>query len=304
MKRVAILNWAGHLNFGDQLFIDGLQSLFKKLEITVFTDAPNKLYPQVDFKQINKHELFVLGGGELINEDRLFIPPTWSNKIKIPKIILGCGVNAKSSAQLSSNVIKELRNFSYIGLRDQSAVDILSNIPEISSKVDLFYDLAYSINIPRIPSEPLPNTAIVIPTDRFSNQADLGILEHNIAETSKSWLKNNLSPFDNAMFLPFGVEDNNDWETCNALSSCAANSTIIPHNMLNTYYVCSLITNASHVFPYRLHGLILSHILGTPYTFYPYHQKLARVHATITTKSPAMIKQTQKDKLEVLLKIV
>jgi exopolysaccharide biosynthesis predicted pyruvyltransferase EpsI len=306
MKKVAILNWAGHGNFGDELIIEGLKQLFKNCEVTVFTDSPNKEYPQVNFKQINKHDLFVLGGGELINEDRLFIPPSWSKKIKIPKIILGCGVNVNTPNQLSSKVVDELKNFSYIGLRDRTAVDILNLIPELRQKTDLFYDLTFSLDMKKynIIKNKSKNTAVVIPTDRVTNQADKGIAQYNLAQTSKDWLKIQLSNFENTMFLPFGVEDNDDHKTCESLSVYAKNPTIIPHKFITPDYVFTLITNAQHVFPYRLHGMILAYILGTPYTYYPYHNKLSRVHNTIIEKTPRSIKQTQKDKIEVVKKFV
>ena len=65
------------------------------------------------------------------------------SKIKIPKIILGCGVNAISPNELSPNVIQDLEQFSYIGLRDNTSLNILKAIPRLKGKVDLFHDLAF-----------------------------------------------------------------------------------------------------------------------------------------------------------------
>jgi exopolysaccharide biosynthesis predicted pyruvyltransferase EpsI len=304
VKNIAVFLWCGHHNFGDDLFIESYKTLFPECNIKIFTDAPNKTYPTLHFRHINEYDLFILGGGELINADRLFIPPSWSKYIKIPKIILGCGVNAETAQQLSPKVVNELKNFAYIGLRDQTAVNILQQIPAIKNHVDLFYDLAYSLNIKKSLKQPLQNTAVVIPTDRVSNKADLGIQNFNLHENSYSWLKTQLEPFDNATFLPFGIEDNNDYETCRLLSSCSRNPTITPHNFIQKEYVFNTIANASHVITYRLHGMILSHILNTPYTFYPYHWKLNRVHETIKNKSPTEIRNEQQIKIKTIVNVL
>ena len=77
------------------------------------------------------------------------------------------------------------------------------------------------------------------------------------------------------------------------LESCA-NSHVIAYPS-NLEKVIKLIVEAKKIYPYRLHGMILSHILGAPYEYYPYHHKLKRVHETIKELNPKTIMQTQQE---------
>jgi polysaccharide pyruvyl transferase WcaK-like protein len=226
MRKLAVLGWYGHGNFGDELILEGLRQLFHDWQITVYANDFTSAYPFMDFKEVNKCDLFVLGGGELINPNNLFLPsrslyrfkyrsvpfrlyshtpfafPPWVHRIKIPKIILGCGVNGNN---VEAKVVRELEQFSFIGLRDNVAVQILKAKPTLTDKVNLFHDLVFAINMTR--------------------------------------------------------------DTCRFLA---------------------------RVFPFKLHGLILSHMAGIPYTFPFYHPKVQRVHDTIKELELDKIQETQR----------
>ena len=117
MPTVAVLCWAGHQNIGDDLILEGLKQLFKGWKVVVFSNDAKGFYPIINFDQVNKCDLFVLGGGELIMKSCLFsqmpnvfdykyhskglsflykhlyLDKLWLYKIKIPKIILGININ-------------------------------------------------------------------------------------------------------------------------------------------------------------------------------------------------------------------
>jgi polysaccharide pyruvyl transferase WcaK-like protein len=165
--KVAVLGWYGHGNFGDELILEGLRILFRDWQIRVYSSDDTGAYPMIEFDAVNKCDLFVLGGGELIGSKHLWMPApcrfkphtklyrlychtpfsrrSWINRINIPKVILGCGVDAEK-AELEANVIRDLEQFDYIGLRDNAAVSILRSFPQLESKTHLFYDLAFAIN--------------------------------------------------------------------------------------------------------------------------------------------------------------
>lgn len=169
MRKLAVLGWAGHGNFGDELILEGLRTLFNDWQVSVYTSDFTSAYPFMEFEEVNKCDLFILGGGELISPNHLFLPsrslyrfkyrsvlyrlyshtpfafPPWVHKITIPKIILGCGVNGD---HVNSEVTHELEQFSYIGLRDNTSVQILKEHPVLADKVHLFHDLAFAINMP------------------------------------------------------------------------------------------------------------------------------------------------------------
>lgn len=301
-NKVAVLGWYGHDNLGDNLILEGLRSLFYGWQVMPMTNEQPSTYLTVDIKQINSCGLFVLGGGELISPDRLFVyNPTiprlirsgmkrarlnitsWIKKVKVPKIILGCGVEAETVGELTKSLIGELEQFEHIGLRDNKSVELLKQIPSLEDKVSLVYDLAYALQFNPKTYINKSKTAIVIPTDR----------QNSITRKSEKWLKKHLHPFKKTVFLPFGTQDNNDQLTCHWLAHHTNNPEIIQHNNLNTNNIADYIANCDKVFSYRLHGMILAHILGKPFKYYPYHRKLDRVYETIKNVSPNKIKQTQ-----------
>lgn len=303
MKKLAVLNWSGHGNFGDDLFIDAYRELFSGWDIRVFSDSPKSVCPLIDFKEVNKCDLFALGGGELINRDRLFIPSEWARKIEVPKIILGCGVNAKKFSQLKINVLHELYNFEFIGLRDYYSIALLNEDHQLRKRVGLFYDLLFSMNTSSIEAKaPDERVAVIIPTDRTSNKSDRGIMQYGVADKSLKWLKQHTCCFDRLVFLAFGKEDNDDYATCLKLSKAISKpSVIISDCGKNKDLMLKVIANATSVYAYRLHGLILAKIFNKPCGFFPYHWKLNRVQDTILGCTPELIKNWQRQSLSTVL---
>jgi polysaccharide pyruvyl transferase WcaK-like protein len=300
-----MLGWYGHGNFGDELMLEGLRQLFKNWQITVMSDNYKSSFPKLNFNVVNECDLFVLGGGNLISSDRLFssdlysfLHSSWVKRIKIPKVILGCGVNAENASQLKPSVIADLQQFSFIGLRDNVSVDILKVIPQLAGKVHLFHDLAFALETGGLTWKPSKNVAVVIPTDRCTSKHDSGIRQFDVAAKSCSWLTEKLKPYSKTVFLPFGQQDNDDLETCNRLASCVKGSVVLQLPLQKTL---NLLSECAAVFPYRLHGLILSFLVGAKYEFYPYHWKLQRVHDTITGCSIEEIRLKQKASFDELI---
>src|SRR3989304_963994 len=68
-------------------------------------------------------DLLVLGGGELICRNRLFLnAESWAERVHVPKIIVGCGVNANF---LESHVWNSLQGFQSLGLRDSASLNFI-----------------------------------------------------------------------------------------------------------------------------------------------------------------------------------
>lgn len=308
MKSLAVLNWAGHGNFGDELFNLAYRELFKGWDIHFFTNSSNAKLPMVDFDFINQNcDLFALGGGELICQGQLFIPPYWTCLIKpeIPKILLGCGVNAAKLSKINFNVIRELESFDFIGLRDLFSVNLLSEYSQFRGKLGLFYDLAFSVDYNQIDSNNGERVAVVVPTDRFTNQYDRGIQQLNLVKKSGKWLKDKVSIYDRVTFLALGSEDNNDFETCKQLSEATKKPcTIISFDGINFKTIFKAVAEATTVYSYRLHGLILAEIFKKPYGLYYYHQKIARVEQSLQGTSPELIKCWQREAVNNVLRSV
>jgi polysaccharide pyruvyl transferase WcaK-like protein len=312
MRKVAVLCWAGHRNFGDELILAGLKQLFKGWQVTPMTNDITGTYPLVDFDEINNCDLMVVGGGELIHANRLFTyypaklkgklfrlyarTPlayrSWVSHIKIPKIILGCGVNVRKASDLNDYVISELEQFNYIGLRDKASVEILQSYPQLKNKTELFHDLGFQAELPKEKSSRNNDLAVVIPTER----TNLNVIEH-----SQKWLKRSLRPYKQVYFLPFGQIDNNDYSTCKQLAYDVRGSVILEPAQLTLANTFDLVSTCQKVFAYRLHGLILAFLAGVKYQYYPYHRKLQRVHETLLGLNPDVIRVGQKQQFDEVL---
>jgi polysaccharide pyruvyl transferase WcaK-like protein len=283
------------------LILEGLRQLFKDWMVVPMNAET------IDFGIVNNCDLFVLGGGELIGATHLFGQNTypwslhWVNKVKVPKVILGCGVNAENAGQIKQSVIRDLERFDFIGLRDEVSVKMLRSFPKLAAKVDLFYDCALAVDTEGFVWRPCEDLAVVVPTDRFSAKHDRGIREFNVLAKSWNWLTEKLALYGKAVFVPFGKEDNDDFQTCRSLSFCAKNSVVLERDAVTLRRVLELFSVCRMVFPYRLHGLVLAYLVGASYEFYPYHWKLQRMHDTLAGCRPEEIREQQRASFDVAL---
>jgi polysaccharide pyruvyl transferase WcaK-like protein len=307
--KVAVLGWYGHGNLGDEAMLDGLHNLFDGWNLQVFSDNSihPSTYPSINFEAVNKCDMFVLGGGELICPDRLFIHnrfhkllrySPWTGKVKVPKAILGCGVNAHSPDMLAGWVIRELEKFDYIGVRDFTSLEILQSFPKLKEKVHYFPDLAFSSSF-KAQSCKREDFAVVVPTDRHST-GDKGVFCRDVAEKSRRWLHRNLKQYKYSVFLAFGKQDNDDYVTCEKLSQRCKGATVQANNL---DVVADYMARCSAVYPYRLHGLIFAFMAGTKCFPYMYHWKVARMQQALKNISLEDVQRLQREEFAQMLKV-
>ena len=276
-KKAAVLGWYGHNSFGDDLILEGIRAQYSDWQIVPMS--------HLNIKEINNCDLLILGGGELIPDwlyirqlprfvrglsKKLFKRCSWVNKIEVPKIVLGCGVDAE---QVTEETVSALEQFNSIGLRDKTSVELLKKHKRLEHKTYLSYDMAFNLK-PTIKQVTVDkDLVVVIPTDR----------NNSIAYKSVDWLINELKSYKKVVFLAFGTEDNNDYRTCELLSKYTKKCVIIRYNQLTLNKVVDIMLWANKIVSYRLHGMLLAHMLGKPYSFYPYHPKLTKNYETLFT---------------------
>jgi len=260
--------------------LEGIQYLCDKhldpCDFTVMNDT------NFSIEQANDSDLFILGGGELINQDRLLLlnRVAWDKNITTRKIIMGCGLNNPDYASLQDHVKRSLRRFQHIGVRDYEAYKLLREDPQLRDKVCLSLDPSLILPAKHsITWKPLEGVAAIIPTDRKSTKYDKGILLTNVIENTKQRLLNQLKQ-DNihlAILLAFGGDDNNDLASCEQLAEYLKphiTTRIVkptsPKEALETLSACS------KAYSYRLHGTILAYSLGIPFVGFGYHSKIKR----------------------------
>lgn len=307
MPKVAVLGYYGYGNFGDdEAVLGGLKQLFMNWDIEVYAATSESRFPVFNYDAVNSCDLFVLGGGNLIWGDRLFfysplvrysfIPAAvhrrfrfgWSKKIRVPKAVLGCGLD---TAKLSFEVLRELYNFDYIGVRDTFSFNALSSYP---FNCGLCYDLALANKIECSPKK-FGDVAVVVPTDRVGLDA---------VSKSGVWLKEQLANFRSAVFVPFGKVDNDDYKTCRCLADICGKDNVVLRGPVSFGKMVTLLSSCGAVVAYRLHSLILAYMVGAKYSFYPYHKKLTYVHETLAEKSLAEIKDKQRGEFRKVLELI
>lgn len=315
MKSVAVFGWFGQGNIGDDLLLLGLKELFNGWNVLPMSNDGHGRYPRLNVDKVNECDLFVLAAGEnSVNADTVFKPEPhmphlaykayahtgfwrkpWLHKIHVPKIALGCGVNVDCREEIGLNVVKDLAEFSYIGLRDSTAFNILNSFGVLQGKLGLFYDLVFALSLNVYSWRGSKDLAVVVPTDR----------EHlGMVEKSRGWLCERLKGYKRCVFLPFGSKDNDDSQTCVSLLSCASKGVVLPHFGLSLMKILRLLCDCQKVFSYRLHGLLLAFLVGAPFEFYPYHRKLQRVYDTVNGVDVEVIRERQKRQFEAALEMV
>jgi polysaccharide pyruvyl transferase WcaK-like protein len=310
LRRIAVLGWYGHGNLGDEAMLEGIKFLSERYlscrDFLVMTTTHASDVPVFDASIVNKCDLLILGGGEMISPRHVWLRHDgWQKAVTVPKIIMGSGVDG---TKLSPRVREALRDFSYIGLRDNDAHRILSEDQYLAARAHLTLDptlvLATKYKLSRC-SE--PGVAAVIPTERrvwprgdmsMVSKARKAIRRYVAASAyverrgvfytsisnSKEALGRELSKDKvcEVKLLAFGGDDNDDLETCRELADYLKPSFAVSVLKPSTpEEALRVIASCEKVYAYRLHGMFLAFSVGVPFSVYPYHLKLRRNYDTL-----------------------
>jgi polysaccharide pyruvyl transferase WcaK-like protein len=287
--KVSLLGWYGHKNLGDDAMLEGLQYLFNShfqcpIDFEVMSNQDTPTVPKFSAELANNSDLFVLGGGELIYNDWLWLSVRdWEKEIRVPKAIMGCGL---CSGSISDRMRKTLRGFDYVGLRDERSFSVVSEDREIRSRVHLSLDpslvLASKYHIAASPGDGICS---VVATDREDRHADEGITCTNVCAQTKDKLREELRSdgMRTVRLLAFGGEDNDDLDTCRRLASFLEPEFQVDVLKPRTVKeALGLLAESRKVYAYRLHGMLFAYSLQIPFRYYQYHSKIKRNYDTIT----------------------
>lgn len=311
MLKAAILGYYGYGNFGDDiLMLEGLKTLFKGWDLQVYAATTESKYPVFNLEEVNKCNLIVIGGGELVHRDRLFfysslvkhtsIPAFlhrwfsfgWTGGLKVPKVVLGCGLESKDG-YVTGSVYSDLYSSRFIGLRDVWSLEKLK--ATTLRNVGFFPDLSYALPLKRSTSKIQRDLAVVIPTNRSYLDT---------VNDSRKWLVYTLAKYREVVFIPFGSKDNDDYITCLQLSTSFKNSTVIEPKDVTLPLVIDYLSKCDLSVSYRLHGVLLSHILGVKSKVWCYHPKINHMLNTIKNNSVESLRNQQQKMFKQVLESI
>lgn len=300
--KTAILGWYGHNSIGDEAVLEGIQHLLAKHldchEFHVMTSTETPAVPRFSSEDANDCDLFILGGGELISPTRVWMDEEkWHRQVTIPKAIAGCGINGED---VNSNVLAELRDFTYVGVRDQYTYNRLRALrPHLTFDPSLV--LARKHGVRWNPEDSI--TAGIVPTERKTFTRGEGVTNPNIVNESTFHLEQKLRQdrIQRVRLFAFGEEDNDDYETCEKLArrlrrdfEVSISKPDTPEEALRGIAECS------RIYAYRLHGMLFAYSLNAPFTYYGYHSKLRRNYDTIKNLAPSEVLVKMDDAWHVL----
>lgn len=289
---ILIDGYYGNKNTGDDLFVLTLYS-FLKNNVKFLTSETIEGVPKYCFLPKNKfigfqkllfvylliiHRKFISGGGSVFEEKQ-----KWSsfrglaliiNKI-IPIKMYSIGVSISPNSNQFNYVLDEIKSYRKIYVRDIKSYNLSAkmNLKNIEHGVDLAYfkklDVKVSnkniLTIIHCPYESVRKLDL-----KNEKRRDENLLKYIQILLSKE-------KFDEVQLLEFNGH-RLDGDFCKVdyinkkLSKKNFNISVVRYNR-DTLQMIQAISRSKHVISTRLHGAILSHIIGVPFSLVEYHIK-------------------------------
>lgn len=288
---VVIAGYYGAQNIGDEAILSGMiQSLKNEgiTDITVLSRCPEltkkvhkvesisigrRLKGLIDiYKLLRKKQLFILGGGGLLQDYTKRVVPYWLSRVVIAKLAMtpvmyyaqGIGPlktpKARKLVKIISNHVK------YITLRDYSSEQLLKEIGVSKPKIEVTADPALAIKIISDGKKILKQEGIVLDNDKIKIGISLRSWKNDerylpILINSLNKLK---AKYDiQYVFFPFQYgKDESVSER--VLATMAGEDSTIVKGHYKPEQIAAMLKEMDGVITMRLHALILSSISRTP----------------------------------------
>ncbi len=287
---VTILGYYGANNTGDEAILQGMIEALhgqKITDITVLSRNPEQtiklhkvksIYTGKRFtglidiyQQLRRSQLFILGGGGLLQDNYSRVVPYWLSRVliafiaRIPVIYYAHGVGPLDSTR-SRFLVKLISNkVNYITLRDQPSFDLLQEVGVNRPKIEVTADPALALNIISDGRELLQNEGIDFNNGKlkiaiclrpWKDESFISALIYKLIFLKE---RNNIQ----YLFLPFQYgkdEPINQY----VLDHLKDNSAIIIKGRYTPEQVAAMLSEMDGIIAMRLHALILGSISYTP----------------------------------------
>ncbi len=238
-------------------------------------------------KAIKKSDIFILGGGGLLTDEKLYAVFLWSFHVFVAKLLgKKIWIYANSIGPLNTKIGRFLtrkvgESASFISVRDQLSLDLLQNL-KITQKIDLVPDPAFSLSLNSYLLNPvsfsLPNYQL--PTTNYFVINLRPWIKHQskIKTVFPAFIDYLIEKYQiKVILLPFQKLKDNDERLLTQILQEVKNKDHVELKPFNPDYreVLPLIAGAKLVIAMRLHALIFAHLLHTPFLSLTYSSKIA-----------------------------
>lgn len=300
-KKLLLVGYSGHKNFGDDLLLFQAYEIFKnEFSLSIWTNVVNyesnyldkwfdeafiERKSKLDFYTLSKYDLVVyFGGGIFFDYKRKYSFPYYIRKIlstiknvylarlyKTKFVAIGIGLGpflTKRALKVTRNF---LRNFDLLAVRDHNSFKLTQGIikPE---KIFKGYDLSFFhkkyFEFNSNPNEPIENSILICP--RKFPHGEKGDIYH---DRLIKWALNQQKK--GKKIVVFGFQSNHDESILEEYKSANLETKIWLPNEMKIIDVFLLFSKFQIVISARMHGIYVAGMVGRPSIGINVHPKVA-----------------------------
>ncbi|MPZ76859.1 MAG: polysaccharide pyruvyl transferase [Deltaproteobacteria bacterium] len=312
--RVAISGSYGGMNLGDEAILEAiLRELRASIDVDVVIFSHNsadterrhkvraipirEMHKNDVLKELEKLDLFVLGGGGILYDDSaasFLRDVTWAKELGIPVMVYAISVGPLKAAESKQLVASVLNQVEKITVRESEAKRILTDLG-VNQEIEVTSDPALLLKPQAFPKERLKKQGINIDKSLvgFSVREpgpaapDLNIEQyHGILANAADFM---VERFDaEILFVPMELGEHKDPQHSHAVISKMANAqrAQVLKEEYSSGEVLGLMQHMSFVVGMRLHFLIFAGIQEVPFVPLPYAAKVSGFLADLEMPTP------------------
>jgi polysaccharide pyruvyl transferase WcaK-like protein len=294
MKKILLVGYSGHKNFGDDLLVfHAYQQFTNDFDLTVWTSMSNASYLEemmpgikviVDASMalgilINFDVVLFFGGGVFFDytayENKQYVRKVISayKNFLIPSLLgvkfIGIGIGLGPFLTDRSKTVNriKLRLFKYLSLRDKYSYELAESYG-IKAKIEKGYDLSFLNAIEHGVKKQNKNKKIIICPRKFPH-GKTGDVYHT---TLCSWAR--MKSREGFHVDVFGFQMNHDEKVVDLYAKEGFSATIWDPDEMKIQDVFTKFADADVVISSRMHGIYVAGMVGTPSVGINVHHKV------------------------------
>lgn len=190
-RRIGLVGYFGHGNYGDELFVDVYRKFFHDCEVSVLQDSlKTPIYSAQAYAKIESLDAVVIGGGDLLLpkyfaetyfDDHFLAKPVYLHGVGAP---LWTGEDPAVVARMAKFV--QHPNVKRINARDRESARWIIDKLKPTAPVDYSADMVFALDFPRVARDPKKKVFGLIMRKLSLNEARWDNITR-LCERARSW---------------------------------------------------------------------------------------------------------------------